>query len=104
MRPIDGRAGLLGRLSLAAALLGATALGVASAAPLGPQPGLDADHSLVTQVKKGKHNHGHRRWLGVGAVIVLGAGYCTAQAVRCEERYGADGWRYWRCLRRVGCD
>jgi hypothetical protein len=103
MRPINARAGLLGRLSLAAGLLGATALGVASAAPLSPQSGVQADHSLVAQVKKGKH-HGHRPWIGVGAVIVLGAGYCTVQAASCEERYGAASWRYWRCLRQAGCD
>jgi hypothetical protein len=38
---------------LAAALLGATAYGAASAAPLGPQAGLDSDGGLVTlaQVK-----------------------------------------------------
>jgi len=103
MKPANGRTAMLARLLLAAGLLGATALGVASAAPLGPQASLEADASLVTEVKHKNKGH-HRAWRGVGAVIMLGTGYCAVQAATCEERYGEDSYGYWRCMRRAGCE
>ena len=104
MRTINRTIGTPARLSLALGLL-AAALGVASAAPLPAQPGLGADQSLVTQVKKGKHHHhGYRPWVGVGGGIVLGTAYCSAQSASCAEEYGARTYRYWRCMRRAGCD
>jgi hypothetical protein len=102
MKPINRTIGTPARLSLALGLL-AAALGVASAAPLPPQPGQAGDQSLITQVKKGKH-HGYRPWVGIGGAIVVGTAYCTAQAASCAEEYGARTYRYWRCLRRAGCD
>ena len=110
MHKTNAHAGMLGKLALAAGLLGATALGVATAAPLGPQASLAPDGDFVTHVKKknkgngGKHHH-HHRHVGIG-VIVLGTGvaYCTVQAANCEENYGEGTGGYWRCMRRAGCD
>jgi len=106
MKPTNGRTVMLAKLALAAGLLGATALGIATAAPLAPQASLEADDGLVTQAKhknKGGKNH-HRVWRGVGTVIVLGAGYCVAQAASCEEHYGEDTYGFARCMRRAGCE
>lgn len=109
MKPMNGKAGMVARLSLAAGLLGTTALAVASAAPLGPQAGFEADSGLLTHVKKkgkgGKHHHHHGIWTGIGAAIALGSAYCSAQVESCDERYGDDDDdRYQRCLQRAGCD
>jgi hypothetical protein len=107
MNATSAKAGMFGKLLLAAGLLGATAWGVASAAPLGLQASLETDGDLVTHVKKkgkgGKHHHHNH--LGVG-IIVLGTGvaYCTAQSANCEENYGEGTSGYWRCMRRAGCD
>jgi hypothetical protein len=111
MNATNGKSGMLGKLALAAGLLGATALGVATAAPLGPQASLESNGDLVTHVKKkgkgkgGKNHHHHNHGLGVG-VIVLGTGiaYCAAQSAACEESYGEGTGGYWRCMRRAGCD
>jgi hypothetical protein len=97
-----GAAAVAGALILAGPGAG---IGTASAAPLGPQPGITADTSAVTQVKKGWHR---RRWFayGLGTALVLGAagaGYCSSQADRCAEYYGAYTYRYGRCMRRAGC-
>jgi hypothetical protein len=54
--------------------------------------------------KGGGNHHHHRRWgPAIGGAIVLGLGYCSAQAARCEEEYGDNTGRYWRCMRRAGC-
>jgi hypothetical protein len=54
--------------------------------------------------KGGGHHHG---WGGgaavIGGAVILGLGYCSAQSARCEEEYGDDTGRYWRCMRRAGC-
>jgi len=51
--------------------------------------------------------HHHHRWgagaAAVGGAIILGLGYCSTQSARCEEEYGDDTGRYWRCMRRAGC-
>jgi len=56
---------------------------------------------------KGGGHHHHRGWgtgaAVVGGAIVLGLGYCAAQSNRCEEEYGDNTGRYWRCMRRAGC-
>jgi hypothetical protein len=50
------------------------------------------------------HHHHHRHWgPAIGGAIVLGLGYCSAQSARCEEEYGDNTGRYWRCMRRAGC-
>jgi hypothetical protein len=103
MKPIIGRAGVAAMLLVAAGMLGATALAVAATVPLAPQPGFEADGGVVTQVKKGKDKNHNHAWVGIGAAIVLSTAYCAAQAESCEERYGDDSRRYWRCLRRAGC-
>jgi len=95
---------MFGRLLLAAGLLGATAFGVATAAPLAPHASLEADGGLVTEVKHKNKGGKNRVWRGVGAVIVLGAGYCAVQATSCAEHYGEDTYGYGRCMRRAGCE
>jgi hypothetical protein len=57
---------------------------------------------------KGGKGSGHHHGWGpgaavVGGAIILGLGYCSAQSTRCEEAYGDDTGRYWRCMRRAGC-
>jgi hypothetical protein len=102
----NGKSSVFGKLLLAAALVGATALGVASAAPLGPQASVETD-GIVTHVKKGKggKHHHHRHGIGVGVIVLgTGAGYCAVQAASCEQNYGEGTNGYWRCLRRAGCD
>jgi len=52
----------------------------------------------------GHHHHGWGPGAAVvGGAIVLGLGYCSAQSARCEEEYGDNTGRYWRCMRRAGC-
>jgi hypothetical protein len=53
--------------------------------------------------KGGGWNHNHGVGLAIGGAIVLGMGYCAAQSERCEDEYGEDTGRYWRCMRRAGC-
>jgi hypothetical protein len=53
---------------------------------------------------KGGGNHHHHHWgPAIGGAIVVGLGYCSAQSARCEEEYGDNTGRYWRCMRRAGC-
>jgi hypothetical protein len=55
---------------------------------------------------KGGKGGGHGWGAGaavIGGAIVLGLGYCSATSNRCEEEYGDDTGRYWRCMRRAGC-
>ena len=102
---------MLGKLSLAAALLGAMAFSVAVASPLGPQGKLDVDSDLVTLVKKDKggkkggkhHHHHHHHRHGAGGVLLFGAGYCAITAASCADRYGSGSRRYYWCLRDAGC-
>jgi len=45
---------MLGRSLMLAGLLGATSLSIASAAPLAPLAGIDADSGLVAQARTGR--------------------------------------------------
>jgi hypothetical protein len=107
MKLAVGAAAIAGALILAPGTT--TGFGSASAATFGPQPGVSADTSAVTQVKKGGvHHHHHHRWLyyGLGTALVLGAagaGYCSNQADRCADYYGPYTYRYRRCMRNAGC-
>jgi hypothetical protein len=73
-------------------------LGSASAGPLAPKLGVEADGGNVI-LTKGKHHH-HHRFLGIGIVVCLG--YCAARADWCADRYDTR-YGYYRCLRRAGC-
>jgi hypothetical protein len=73
-----------------------------------PGPGKFKDGGGGGGGKGGKGGDGGGNGWGVGAAvvggaIVLGLGYCSAQSERCEEEYGEDTSRYWRCMRRAGC-
>jgi hypothetical protein len=113
MITIARTASIAGKMLLTAGLLGAVAMSIAYAGPLGPQADLQAENDLVTHVKKkvkggkgGKHHHhGHNHHIDVG-VIVLGTGiaYCAGTSASCEENYGEGTNGYWRCMRRAGCD
>jgi len=104
---------IFGKLALGAAVVAAAAfvtpgsstlVSAASAAPLGPQTGLTDDSSAVTQVKDWHHRHrGRYLALGVGGLIVAGAGYCTVEANRCADIFGGNRYGYRRCMYRAGC-
>ena len=101
---------MLGRLTLAAALIaGTTALTAFSAFAVTPAqlPAASQADGLLVQVKKsggGKHHHHHhRRHHRHGGGVVIGVGFCTLQRAACAVEYGGGTRSYYRCLRRRGC-
>ena len=100
---------MLGRLTLAAALIaGTTALTASSAFAVTPAqlPAASQADGLLVQVKKSggsKHHHHHRRHHRRGSGVIIGVGYCTTQRAICASEYGGGTRSYYRCLARRGC-